>query len=190
MKHLSETELALHAGGDLDFWSRLQTKLHISRCLYCAREVERYSQASSELHQAARVLPASLRWDRLAEEITANVRVGLEAGECVSPGNVGPDRFGWQTVAAAACLSGVLVAAWMLNFPVHRVQPQMIRARALEMRTTSSGIELNDNGSTLVLLHSRGGGQKPLIVSTPGSLRARFVDEETGQVTVNNVYSE
>ncbi len=190
MKHLSETQLALYAGGDGNLWRRMQAKFHLTSCADCASEVSGYRVAAQQLQHASNKLPAYLHWDRLAQEMTANVRLGLEAGECVSPGATLPDRFGWRTVAAAACLSGVLVAAWMLNFPLRQVQQPVMRAGHVQVRTTPLGIELNDNGSTLVLLHSRGGSQKPFIVSTPGSLRARFVDEETGQVTINHVYTE
>ena len=64
-----------------------------------------------------------------------------------------------------------------------------MRAAGIEIRTTASGIELNENGNALTLLHTRG-RQRPIFTSVPGTLRARFVDNETGQVTINNVYTD
>jgi hypothetical protein len=59
----------------------------------------------------------------------------------------------------------------------------------VEIRTSATGLEVKENGSTLILMHTRG-QQAPLILSTPGSLRARYVDQDTGQVTINNVYAD
>lgn len=190
MRHPSETELALYAGGDLNVVRRFQVGRHIRDCARCSRETDAFASVRRELVNEASQLPAHLNWNRLSAEMSANIHVGLEAGQCVAPGMAAaPERFGWRSVALAACLSGLLVAAWTLNVPAKRMEPVM-RASEVEMRTTSAGIELNENGSVLTLMHSRGGAQKPVIVSTPSSLRARFVDEETGQVTINNVYAE
>jgi hypothetical protein len=99
-----------------------------------------------------------------------------------------PDRLGWRAAVVMAGMTCMLLAAWWLN-PVPKRKPHAIRAAHVEMRTTASGIQLNENGNALTLLHTRG-RQKPIIVSAPGTLRARFVDNETGQVTINNVYTE
>jgi len=86
-----------------------------------------------------------------------------------------------------AGMSVILLAAWWLNPP--RGREIIARRSPIEIRTAPGGIELKENGATLMLLHTRG-QQTPIIVSTPGSLRARFVDQDTGQVTINNVYSD
>ena len=68
------------------------------------------------------------------------------------------------------------------------VSPSQAAAK-IQHLTSPGGIEMQENGSALILMHTRG-QQQPIIVSTPGSLRARFVDQDTGQVTINNVYSD
>lgn len=85
-----------------------------------------------------------------------------------------------------AGLTVVLAGAWWLNPPRHQ---EIARKTPVEIRTSPGGIEVKENGSALMLLHTRG-QQTPIIVSTPGQLRARFVDADTGQVTINNVYSD
>jgi hypothetical protein len=52
---------------------------------------------------------------------------------------------------------------------------------------TSSGIELRENGSALAVSQ---GAARPVAVSvsTQGSASARYVDTDTGQVTITSVY--
>jgi hypothetical protein len=123
--------------------------------------------------------------------MTANIHLGLEAGECVGRPRVNrSERIGWQAVVVMAGMSVVLLGAWWLNPPIARESREMaVRRSPIEIRSAPGGIELKENGSTLMLMHTRG-QQKPIIVSAPGSLRARFVDADTGQVTINNVYSD
>ena len=185
--HPSEKNLALFAGGDVDVLERWQIKRHLSGCEKCAREVESFQAASNGLARESGSLPSGLNWDRLAAEMTANIHLGLEAGECVAPARLRPERFGWRAVAVMAAMTGVLLTAWIWN-PTDRPQPGLHGSR-VELRSTAGGIELNDNGHALTLLHTRG-RQKPIIVSAPGTLRARYVDSETGQITINNVYTE
>jgi hypothetical protein len=188
MNHPAESQLALFAGGDLDLLGRWRLRWHLSTCDYCRREIESLRRAAERFRMDAVEMPAGLNWDRLAAEMTANIRVGLEAGECVAATAVKPARVGWKTAVAMACMIFALLAAWWLN-PMPRRQGYEMRASHVEMRTTASGIQLNENGNALTLLHTRG-RQKPIIISAPGTLRARFVDNETGQVTINNVYTE
>jgi hypothetical protein len=63
-------------------------------------------------------MPAGVNWDRLSAEMTANIRVGLAAGECVAPRRRKPGSFiGWKPAAIAAGIVCVLSAAWWLNLP-------------------------------------------------------------------------
>ena len=188
MKHPADFQLALFAGDDVDLLERWRIRRHVSQCDYCRREVESFRAASQRVRTATVDLPENLNWDRLAAEMTANIHVGLEAGECVATSVRRSERIGWRAAAVMAGMTVMLAVGWWLNPPPKR-QPHAIRAAQVEMRATASGIELNENGNALTLLHTRG-RQKPIIVSAPGTLRARFVDTETGQVTINNVYTE
>ncbi len=188
MKHTADSQIALYAGGDVNVLDRWRIRRHLSQCDYCRRELESFRAAAEQIRAEGMRIPADLNWDRLAAEMTANIHLGLEAGECVATAPRRTERITWKTAAVVAGMTVVLAASWWLNPPPKR-QPHAIRAAQVEMRTTASGIELNENGNALTLLHTRG-RQRPIIVSAPGTLRARFVDTETGQVTINNVYTE
>ena len=59
-----------------------------------------------------------VHWDRLAAEMTANIHLGLEAGECIGPVRVNrPERIGWRAVTVMAGISALLMGAWWLNPP-------------------------------------------------------------------------
>jgi hypothetical protein len=188
MKHPADFQLALYAGGDADVLDRWRIRRHLSQCDYCRREIQSFRAAIEQVRAGEGEGPANLNWERLAAEMTANIHVGLEAGECVATPVRKPERIGWKAAAVMAGMTFMLAAGWWLNSAPKR-PGHAIRAAHIEMRTTASGIELNENGNALTLLHTRG-RQKPIIVSVPGTLRARFVDTETGQVTINNVYTD
>jgi hypothetical protein len=57
------------------------------------------------------------------------------------------------------------------------------------VQVAPGGIEVKANSATLTLLR-RKAATPVLYVSSPGSLRERFVDADTGQITINNVYTE
>ena len=65
---------------------------------------------------------------------------------------------------------------------------------SMVLRATASGVELNQGGQSMSLLHVRAaqrpGGQPDVTYSAgaQGSMRARYVDLDTGNVTINNVY--
>lgn len=193
MKHPGQSDLALFAGGDLRLLDRWRVGRHVRHCLSCHQDLESFRSASAALREEASSLPYEMNWDRLAGEMTANIHVGLEAGECVGPARqkaVSGNGLGWRAAAVMAAMSLILLAAWILNPPERRIGAG-VRGPSIEIRNTATGLELNENGSALVLLHGRGiRPQRPIVVSAPGTLRARFVDEDTDQITINHVYAE
>jgi hypothetical protein len=189
VNHPERDQLALFAGGDVGWLDRFRVRSHMNSCEQCREQIEQYRESAMALRTASAELPERLDWNRLAAEMTANIHLGLEAGECVTRVRPKAPAMGWRAAAAMASLCAVLGAAWWLNPPVRQVP--VLRGPHVEIRTTSAGLELNENGNTLVLLHTRGSrAERPLIVSAPGTLRARYVDADTGQITINNVYSE
>jgi hypothetical protein len=159
------------------------------------------------LHQAADRLPEDMDWDQLSAEMTANIHVGLAAGECVTPRAPKVEAFAWWRPAAAAAGILVLVAgAWWLNVPrsdtetianafrdmftgqrgtVVQVTPQ--EDRGPMVGASSAGIELVENGGRMKIEQS---GLQPVMysVSTHGSASTRWVEEDTAQVTITAVY--
>jgi hypothetical protein len=70
------------------------------------------------LKQAAAEMPPGVNWERLAAEMTANIRVGLAAGECVAPRRRKPVAFAaWKPAAIATGAVAIVSAAWWLNLP-------------------------------------------------------------------------
>jgi hypothetical protein len=189
MTHPGEQELTLYSSGDLNLIAMWQVRAHVRSCPPCAQQVANTQAVTTALRTHPVKLPAGLHWDRLAAEMTANIHLGLEAGECIGPMRAGrPERIGWRAVTVLAGISGLLIGAWWLN-PPRMAREMAVRRAPVEVQSSPGGIEVKENGSAMILMHTRG-QQTPIIVSTPGSLRARFVDQDTGQVTINNVYSD
>ena len=185
MKHPEPHALALFAGGELPFWVRWQIRRHLRSCERCHEEVQGFRRRQEWFRGAAGELPANLHWNRLAAEMRANIQVGLAAGECVSGAQHVSERLGWRAAVALASITVVIVGGWWLHLPHPRVKP--VDAAVLE--ATADGIELKQPEGALTLMHP---GSAPVMVSVSaqGAMTARFVDEETGMVTVNNVYVE
>jgi hypothetical protein len=209
-RHTAETDLALYASGDLPVWRRLAASWHVRGCEECRGLVETFRSDREGLHQAADRLPEDILpidWDQLSAEMTANIHVGLAAGECVTPRVPKVEALAWWRPAAAAAGVLVLVAgAWWLNVPrsdtetIGRALHDMVTVqRGTVAQTTvqedrgpmvgasSAGIELVENGGRMKIEQS---GLQPVMysVSTQGSASTRWVDEETAQVTITAVY--
>lgn len=186
MQHPFETELALYACGDLRGWERIQTSWHVRRCAACSASVEEFRMNRVQLHRSADQMPGGVNWDRLSTEMSANIRVGLAAGECVAPAREAATQFwNWRPVAASAGLVAVFAMAWWLNMPSLSLPRAEDRGPVLE--ASSEGIEFRENGTSLGVSTS---GAQPVAtsVSFGGSASARYVDVDTGQVTITTVY--
>jgi len=209
-RHTSETDLALYASGDLPVWRKLAAAWHVRGCEECRGLVETYRSDREGLHEAADRLPEDILpmdWDQLSAEMTANIHVGLAAGECVTPRVPKVEALAWWRPAAAAAGILVLVAgAWWLNVPrydtetiAHALQSIFTGQRSTIAQTapqedrgpmvgaSSAGIELVENGGRMKIEQS---GLQPVMysVSTQGSASTRWVDEDTAQVTITAVY--
>jgi hypothetical protein len=208
MRHLPQSDLALYAGGDLSLWRRMIARAHLKSCADCRGWVSAYRTDRESLRPLATAMPAGVNWDRLALEMSANIRVGLAAGECVTPRIRKPAlATGWRVAAVAAGIIVLLVSAWWLNMPraesiaLGRVVQKIAQARpwkggilALEDRgplleISAAGIQLQQNGGTLGMSQ---GKERPVTVtlSVQGSARARYIDADTGQVTITGVYAQ
>jgi hypothetical protein len=206
--HPDEAQLALFAGGDLGLWDRWQVGRHVSRCSGCQSEVAALRAASEQVREAAPDLPKDLNWNRLAEEMTGNIRVGLAAGEAIARfdrpiGGVRPARLGWNAILVIACATVVFVTAFWTSLP--REQAQHLSAALQKIFTgqggrhavvsqddvmleaSSSSIQVKENGRTMMLTHPRSDGVT-VSINMRGSAGVRYVDADTGQVTTNKVY--
>jgi hypothetical protein len=184
MTHPNQATLALLAGGELGFFARRRAERHVAECASCRRVVGEFSDLRYEAAELAE-LP-DIAWNRLAAEMKANIRLGLEAGEIV--GGTREPRFPGRRILAAYAAVMLLVAAglWLQrSTPASDVQP----VDGIVLQATSAGIERKEGGQVLTLMNRRAGDVIQQ-VGAQGSLRARFVDAETGYVTINNVYAQ
>ena len=186
MTHPSESDLALYAGQDLGWFARWRTARHLARCTACRAEVEAFASAMDDL-VGLNELPA-LSWNRLAADMKANIRLGLAAGECVrseAPSGVLAWIPGTRALTACASLMALLAAGLYLQRPAPPVPVATANQNAV-LRATASGIELEQGGQTLSLLHGQA-GSVTYSAGAQGSMRAGYVDAD-GQVTINDVY--
>jgi len=184
MRHPSEATLALFAGGELNLLARWRTERHLARCERCRNEVDEFTALRSDIVELDE-LPA-LPWTRLASEMKANIRLGLEAGECVAT-RPQPRLFtGPRSAVAFACITLLIVAGVVLERP-EPSPPKAVGNGDIVLQATSNGIEMTEGGQTLSLMH--GAAQNvTYTVGAQGSMRARYVDSDTGYVTINNLY--
>ncbi|HXM41091.1 MAG TPA: hypothetical protein VN924_07550 [Bryobacteraceae bacterium] len=190
MTHPNQSILALYAGRDLGWFTRRRTERHLSHCGECRDEVQAFASARDNL-AALNELPA-ISWNRLAAEMKANIRLGLEAGECVRGERTAAPfapfgiLSGVRTVAACASVMALVATGLLLQRPTPETPPTVAGESAV-LRATANGIELNQGGQTLSLRHVRT-GDVTYSAGAEGSMRAGYVDSDTGNVTINNLY--
>lgn len=211
MKHPTQIQLALFAGGDLGFWNRWRVRRHVSRCAGCEGEVQALREGSGQLRELTAELPKDLNWNQLAEEMRGNIRVGLAAGEAIARFDkpalgARPRRLGWNAAMVIACATLVFAAAFWVNLPQPQADHLLSALRGIRMdrigspvqhpisgadevvlEASQSSIEVKENGRTMSLMHPRSDGVT-VSVSMRGSAGVRYVDADTGQVTTNKVY--
>ena len=190
--HPSEIELAQYSGGDLSLWRRWVVSRHVRTCAECREALDDFRAASDELRSLTDELPAGVNWTRLSAEMKANIRLGLAAGECVGPAPafVAPDRTGWRAAVVLASASLVVIVGWWLNTPVPKTQPVgSAHVQGVLLEAIDGGIELKQDDQALTMRHPHAGAVT-LTVNTQGSVRARYIDSDTGQVTINHVYAQ
>jgi hypothetical protein len=203
-QHPSQSELALLAGGDLGFWRTLLVSRHVRKCHACLDVTAGYAAERDQLHESAQELPSGLDWNTLSREITGNIRVGLEAGECIEP-FLRPARRRFVTWNLTTALATVTIAATVglwFNIP----QPQkehllvavssMVRGNGASqaenaegpvLRVSPAGLSLEENRSSMGLLPPGTAEGLGASVSLQGAVEQRYVDADSGQMTINKV---
>lgn len=181
--HPQEDDLALYSGGDLGWFDSWRIRRHVSGCGICRRRVNGY-ESDREALAACDEMPVG-DWNRLAAEMKANIRLGIEAGECVAP----PDRAPATPISAihtVLAYAGVLLlvagGVWMQRpEPLTGPQPRVVAARP-------GLIEFSQGEQSLRLLQS-GAMDEDVTVSASagGAMGARFVDSNTGQMVIQRV---
>jgi hypothetical protein len=182
--------LALHAGGDLGWMAAWRTRQHVARCEQCRDEITAFSEVCDALPELDQIPQVS--WNRLAAEMKANIRLGLAAGECVRADEKPlrhPLFSSARTAVALASVLALMVTGIVLERPAPRQNFTAIDG--VVVQSTKEGIQVQDGVRALQLMHTGVRDQDVIrSVDAQGAMRARYVDPETGYVTINNVYAE
>jgi anti-sigma factor RsiW len=192
MKHLTEATLALYAGGDLGLWGRLRIAQHLQRCERCSRQVEEFRGIREFLGAQQDELPSGFAWSEAAAGMKANIRLGIAAGECVASEEPERAGMGWRAPALALPVLLMIVVGWILQSvppPLNLVTVPGSGPAAVVLDASSAGIGVEQDGRGFRLLQPL--AAQNVEVSVRGdSVRSRYVDGETGQVTISHVSAE
>ncbi len=190
MSHPSEASLALYAGGELRLWTRMQVARHVRGCDRCGRVVEEFREIREFAASEAKEPPLAVNWDAMAAEMKANIRVGLAAGECVAA-ETPKYKARWRTPAFVVPVLLLILAGWLLQiYPPIKRGAQRAAAADVLLEADAEGIGMQaDEGRGFTLLHT---GAENVLFSVRGqsAVRARYVDAQTGQVTISHVYAQ
>jgi hypothetical protein len=192
MTHPSPASLALYAGGEVGVWRHWLVERHLAGCPDCRGSVDGFRSARERLQRAGANLPNGLNWGQLSAEMAANIRVGLAAGQCVGPVAPRVLRPRWQRAVLLAPVVLPLIAILVLVMQFGRPRLPAQGSPWVEgtvIQATADGIELKQGDRMLSLRHP-GQGEVTYSANAQGTIRARYVDSETGQVTINNVYAQ
>ncbi len=199
--HPSAGTLALYSSGDLQFRARWRVRRHVSRCTECEQQVTVFRSAKRELQREASAetltgFEAIADWNQLEREMLGNIAVGVAAARCVDKVHHGHSVF-WR-LAFAAGLAALFVAGWVTHIPreqTDHLAASLRRIVGLErpqvagtvLQTTADGITVRTDSATLTIMHP-----PSAVVSLSGAsaVAARYIDQETGQVTITKVYGQ
>lgn len=197
-EHPFGTSLALYASGDLSWRERFTVGLHVFGCRQCRNVIEQTRAVRSGVESHQGVMPAEVDWDFLSAEMKANIHLGLDAGAIVRTAECHPEPemetapapaepAGWRVAVVLASVLMVVVSGWYLN----RIQsPGIARVSApLSVHVKPDGLEVAEHGSAMTLLTPARAAVR-MDADFGGALRARYVDSESGQVTVSQVYTD
>jgi hypothetical protein len=196
--HPSVINLALFSRKDLPFIAGLKVRWHLAGCSECGNQVRLFRSAVEQVRHSARTEPLGgleLDWPRLEREMLGNIAVGLDAARCIE--KVGRKRGFLRAAALIAGLGVLFVWGWFAHIPAEQnarlysairsafTRPPTLQAP--ELKATPGGIAVRTQGATLTLLHP-----PSAVVSLSGSsaVMARYVDDETGQITITKVYAQ
>src|SRR4051794_3632779 len=129
MKHPDQAVLALHAGGDLGWLQSWTTARHVARCGECRDEIAAF-QGVREMMPELNEIPG-LPWNRIADEMRANIHLGLAAGECVREAPSSRHALAHIPLFAGARMAlamGAVLALVVSGFVLERPTPSIMSA--------------------------------------------------------------
>lgn len=199
--HPSSQSLALFAASDLPWTTRAKVGHHVWHCAQCEEHVSALRDARKQLqHEAASSMltgfEAIVDWQRFEREMLGNITVGVAAARCIDKGE--HHRLFWRSTLFSAGLALVFVAGWLTHIPREQNEHLLSSVRRIFglsdtpalstiVQTTPDGIAVRAQGATLTLRHPT---YAVNAVAGSSSITSRYVDEDTGQVTITKVYAQ
>jgi hypothetical protein len=193
--------LSLYATGDLPVMIRLRTDMHVRHCATCEQHVLAIQAAKAELRRQSHAeiltgFEAIADWHALENDMLGNIRVGVAASRCIE--KVGRTRHIGGRLAWVAGMAALFIAGWLTRVPTEdslRILSALRRAVGIDQQpisgtivhSTPNGIAVRAQGATLTILHPQ---SAVISMSSPTSVTARYVDDDSGQVTITNVYGQ
>jgi hypothetical protein len=174
--------LALYSSADLPLLDRWRIRRHLAHCELCDRQFGIFRASTVELKRLAGAetltgFEAVADWSRLERETG-----GLLVKFAAAAGMFLLFVLGWSTHVPAEQTSRVYVAMRnaLSGNRTHEYQGPVLRS-------LPDGIVVGSQETSLTILHP---GGAVVSASGPSSVEARYSDDETGQVTITNVYGQ
>ncbi|MCX6612892.1 MAG: hypothetical protein NTW74_18835 [Acidobacteria bacterium] len=196
MRHFSDHEAALASSGDLPFLLKLQSQAHCLICPSCRARVEAFRSDRSRVDLAvdAFELPRAIKWDQLEAEMLGNIRLGLDV-DAIHQGSSPKteERFiPWRAAVAIAAMTVIVMTGWFLTGPGSRPAISavaQVRSGGMLLRGDENGVGVENRGSGMILRNVAARSNR-IEVGLEGSVRSSVVDQDSGQVTVSQIYVE
>lgn len=196
MRHFSDHEAALASSGDFPFLYKLQAQAHCLICVECRGRVESFRSDRSRVDLAVDgfELPRAIKWDQLEGEMLGNIRLGLDV-DAIHQGPVhkAEERFiPWRAAVAVAAMTVIVMTGWFLTGPGSRPAVSavaQVRSGGLLLRGDEHGVGVENRGRGMILRNVASRSNR-LEVGLEGSVRSSVVDQDSGQVTVSQIYVE
>jgi len=199
--HPTYKALALYSGKDLNWSARWKIRHHLRGCVQCQQALESLQAATLELRREADLqtltgYEAIADWARLEREMMGNIGVGVAAARCID--HVGHRRIGWARVGIGVGMALLFALSWETHIPREQTEHLWTSLRQWAglrspdsnttiLRSSPDGVAVGAQGSTLTMWHPR---SAVVSVSSGTRMDARYIDTETGQVTIASVYGQ
>lgn len=199
--HPGAAILALFSGGDLPWREMWRLRRHVNRCDQCEHKVAEFRAAKAELKREAQAetltgFEAIADWSVLEREMLGNIAVGVAAARAIDKVSRGRSFLLKGTILAGFTI--LFAAGWATHIPSDETAHLATSLRQLIgmertqisgpfLKTTPDGIAVRAQGATLTIIHPP---SAIIGVSGPESVSARYIDEDTGEVTITKVYAQ
>ncbi len=199
MPHVSEHNLALASRSELPLPLRLAVDALCLVCPSCRARRAAYRADAARVRTAVDsfTLPRATSWPDLEREMFGNIRVGLDVSslyEAPAPAPATP-AIRWRAAVAVAALSAIVMTGWFLSGPGSRPYLRslpgpvaQVESGPLRLTGGREGVSVETQGAGLILRNASASAR--FEVGLEGSVRASVVDQDSGQLTVSQIYVE